>query len=66
MRAVKRRSRLRAIRGALREAERHLIEDETVCVAVYQKLGSVSVFRQEGRSRRVIAKYSWNTNVEGG
>lgn len=61
MRATKRRSRLAAIRGALREAERHLITDETVCVKLYQALGEVSLFKVHGRKKTVIARFSWET-----
>jgi len=61
----RRKSRRLAIRGALREAEQHLLEDETVCVTLYQRLGVVNLFRVSGRSRRIIGKFTWDTEREG-
>lgn len=64
MESRRRKNRLLAIRGALREAEKHLVADETVCVTLFQRLGVVSLFRVVGRSRKQIAAFSWDTNSE--
>lgn len=64
MRAVRRRDRLRAIRGALRMAERLLIADRSICVRVYQATGLVSLFQSNGGGRKVLARFSWDTTTE--
>ena len=62
----RKKSRQAAIRAALREAERLLLTDETVCVTVYQRLGVASLFHLEGRSRKQVASFSWDTDTEDG
>lgn len=51
----------RAIRAALREAERRLLADGEVCLHLYATLGLVSVLEANGRKKEVVARYGWAT-----
>lgn len=57
-------NRRAAIRAALAEAERHLLEDEAICLRLHQASGIVSVLRADGRSRKLLARFAWDPTKE--
>lgn len=63
------RTRLRAVRAALRSVEEELMDEERdgddICLHVYRSLGVVSVFDARGRTRTLRASFGWPVKESG-
>lgn len=53
----------RAVRAALREAERLLTGEHEICLHIYASLGVISVIETDGRKKNVVARFAWPTEA---
>lgn len=53
------RTRLRAVRAALRTAEEALTTRSEVCLHIYGSLGVINVMDVQGKKRELLGSFGW-------